>query len=99
MYVHGAKRGGGGSRSTLLKLRSSAPRLFLVLLLRASALSLAAVRRIFRLRLNFKGVNCEKLGDPIAHDVMLLQTAVLAAVNLNHAAVVNLSADDASDLR
>ncbi len=65
----------------------------------ARALPLAAICGIFRLRLHFGSVKDEELGDPIAHDGVFLQTAVFAAVHLNHAAVVHLSANGAFDLQ
>ncbi len=63
------------------------------------ALPLAAVGGVVRLGLNFDGVNGEELRNPIAHDVMLFEAAVLASVHLHHAAVINLGTNYAGHLQ
>ena len=69
------------------------------LFVRASALASAAISGVLWTRLNLGSVDCEKLGYPIAHDMVFFKTAVFAAVHLDHAAVVNLGANNAADLQ
>ena len=69
------------------------------LLFGATALAQVAVGSVLGTWLDLSSVDCEKLGDPITHDVVLFKTAVFAAVHLNHATVVHLGADNAADLQ
>ena len=87
IYIHA---GGGNAPLPFLRLW---------LLFGTRALAPAAVGSVLGPRLNLSGVDCKKLGYPIAHDVVLFKAAVFAAVNLNHAAVVHLCAYDAADLQ